>query len=89
MPSLDTIHLSFRGGPRKPIGWPALGRYTTAGSGRLTSRVNFAGCRVAVDRGPDVASALMDDLNVPGALALAKEAGGQVLRELVGLLGLH
>ncbi len=35
-----------------------------------------------------VALALLDDLDVPQALALAKEAGGQVLRDLVALLGL-
>jgi cysteinyl-tRNA synthetase len=36
----------------------------------------------------DVASALLNDLNVPRALTLAKEAGGQVLRDLIALLGL-
>jgi len=32
--------------------------------------------------------ALLDDLDIPRALALAKEAGGQVLRDVVALLGL-
>ena len=32
--------------------------------------------------------ALLDNLDVPRALAIAKEAGGQVLRDLVALLGL-
>jgi cysteinyl-tRNA synthetase len=41
------------------------------------------------DAGRAVVSALMDDLAVPHALGLARQAGGQVLRELVGLLGLH
>jgi cysteinyl-tRNA synthetase len=36
----------------------------------------------------EVALALLDDLNVPRALEIAKEAGGQVLRDLVALLGL-
>lgn len=36
----------------------------------------------------EVASALLDDLDVPKALDTAKEAGGQVLRDLVALLGL-
>jgi cysteinyl-tRNA synthetase len=36
----------------------------------------------------DVALALLDDLDVPKALLIAKEAGGQVLRDLVALLGL-
>lgn len=36
----------------------------------------------------EVASALLDDLDVPRALAVAKDAGGQVLRDLVALLGL-
>jgi hypothetical protein len=31
---------------------------------------------------------LLDDLDVPKALDTAKEAGGQVLRDLVALLGL-
>jgi hypothetical protein len=31
---------------------------------------------------------LLDDLDVPKALGIAKEAGGQVLRDLVALLGL-
>jgi cysteinyl-tRNA synthetase len=35
-----------------------------------------------------VALALLDDLDVPRALALAKEAGAQVLRDVVALLGL-
>ncbi len=35
-----------------------------------------------------VALALLDDLDIPRALALAKEAGGQVLRDVVALLGL-
>ena len=33
-------------------------------------------------------SALLDDLDVPRALAVAKQSGGQVLRDLVALLGL-
>jgi cysteinyl-tRNA synthetase len=36
----------------------------------------------------DVAQALLDDLDVPQALRLAKDAGGQVLRDVVALLGL-
>ncbi len=36
----------------------------------------------------EVALALLEDLDVPRALADAKEAGGQVLRDLVALLGL-
>ena len=36
----------------------------------------------------EVAAALLDDLDVPRALAVAKEARGQVLRDLVALLGL-
>jgi cysteinyl-tRNA synthetase len=36
----------------------------------------------------EVALALLNDLDVPGALATAEEAGGQVLRDLVALLGL-
>ena len=36
----------------------------------------------------EVAAALLDDLDVPKALAIAKQAGGQVLRDLVALLGL-
>jgi cysteinyl-tRNA synthetase len=36
----------------------------------------------------EVALALLDDLDVPKALAIAKQAGGQVLRDLVALLGL-
>ncbi len=36
----------------------------------------------------EVASALLDDLDIPRALAVAKDAGGQVLRDLVALLGL-
>jgi cysteinyl-tRNA synthetase len=36
----------------------------------------------------EVASALLNDLDVPRALAVAKDAGGQVLRDLVSLLGL-
>jgi cysteinyl-tRNA synthetase len=35
-----------------------------------------------------VALALLDDLDIPRALAVAKEAGGQVLRDAVALLGL-
>jgi cysteinyl-tRNA synthetase len=35
-----------------------------------------------------VASALLDDLDIPRALTFAKEAGGQVLRDVVALLGL-
>ena len=35
-----------------------------------------------------VALALLDDLDIRRALALAKEAGGQVLRDLIALLGL-
>ena len=35
-----------------------------------------------------VALALLDDLDISRALALAKEAGGQVLRDVVALLGL-
>lgn len=37
----------------------------------------------------EVASALLDDLDVPRALEIAKSAGGQVLRDLVTLLGLR
>ena len=36
----------------------------------------------------EVAIALLDDLDVPRALAIAKQSGGQVLRDLVALLGL-
>ncbi len=36
----------------------------------------------------EVAIALLDDLDVPRALAMAKQSGGQVLRDLVALLGL-
>jgi cysteinyl-tRNA synthetase len=36
----------------------------------------------------EVALALLDNVNVPRALEIAKEAGGQVLRDLVALLGL-
>ena len=36
----------------------------------------------------EVAIALLDDLDVPRALATAKQSGGQVLRDLVALLGL-
>lgn len=36
----------------------------------------------------EVALALLDDLDVPKALTIAKQAGGQVLRDLVALLGL-
>ena len=36
----------------------------------------------------EVATALLDDLDVKRALGIAKEAGGQVLRDLVALLGL-
>jgi cysteinyl-tRNA synthetase len=36
----------------------------------------------------EMALALLDDLDVPKALAIAKQAGGQVLRDLVALLGL-
>jgi cysteinyl-tRNA synthetase len=36
----------------------------------------------------EVAIALLDDLDVPRALEVAKDAGGQVLRDLVALLGL-
>jgi cysteinyl-tRNA synthetase len=36
----------------------------------------------------NVALALLDDLDIPRALTLAKEAGGQVLRDLIALLGL-
>ena len=36
----------------------------------------------------EVALALLDDLDIPRALATAEEAGGQVLRDLVALLGL-
>jgi cysteinyl-tRNA synthetase len=36
----------------------------------------------------EVATALLDDLDVPRALAMAKRSGGQVLRDLVALLGL-
>jgi cysteinyl-tRNA synthetase len=36
----------------------------------------------------EVATALLDDLDVPRALAVAKDAGGQVLRDVVALLGL-
>jgi cysteinyl-tRNA synthetase len=36
----------------------------------------------------EVAVALLDDLDVPRALEVAKAAGGQVLRDLVALLGL-
>jgi cysteinyl-tRNA synthetase len=35
-----------------------------------------------------VRAALLDDLDVPRALDIAREAGGQVQRDLVGLLGL-
>jgi cysteinyl-tRNA synthetase len=38
--------------------------------------------------GAAVVSALTDDLDVPGALAVAKEAGGEPLRDLMGFLGL-
>jgi cysteinyl-tRNA synthetase len=38
--------------------------------------------------GHEVALALLDDLDVPRALDAAKSAGGQVLRDLVALLGL-
>ena len=34
-----------------------------------------------------VASALLDDLDIPRALAVAKEAGGPVLRDLIAVLG--
>jgi len=37
----------------------------------------------------EVASALLDDLDVPRALEIAKTAGGQVLRDVVTLLGLR
>ena len=36
----------------------------------------------------EVAIALLDDLDVPRALAVAKQSGGQVLRDLIALLGL-
>ena len=36
----------------------------------------------------EVALALLDDFDVPKALTFAKQAGGQVLRDLVALLGL-
>ncbi|HET6965159.1 MAG TPA: class I tRNA ligase family protein [Acidimicrobiales bacterium] len=41
------------------------------------------------EAGRAVIAALLDDLDVPKALGLAKDAGGQALRELVGLLGLQ
>ena len=36
----------------------------------------------------EVAFALLDNLDIPRAVATAQEAGGQVLRDLVALLGL-
>ena len=36
----------------------------------------------------EVASALLDDFDVQRALGIANEAGGEVLRDLVALLGL-
>lgn len=34
-------------------------------------------------------AALLDDLDVPASLAIAKEAGGQVLTEVIDFLGLR
>ena len=39
--------------------------------------------------GPEVGRALLDDLDVPRALAVAGEAGGDVVRELLTVLGLQ
>jgi len=38
--------------------------------------------------GKQVVDALLDDLGVPGALQIAEEAGGELLRDLLGFLGL-
>jgi cysteinyl-tRNA synthetase len=46
-----------------------------------------AGDRTAAEH--EVALALLDNLDVPRALELAKAAGGQALRDLVALLGLN
>ncbi len=37
----------------------------------------------------EVVGALLDDLDVPTALAIAKDAGGQLLTEVIGFLGLR
>jgi hypothetical protein len=37
----------------------------------------------------EVVAALLDDLDVPATLAIAKEAGGRVLTEVIDFLGLR
>jgi len=52
----------------------------------------WRGHNKAPDREParrQVVDALLDDLNVPRALAVAREAGGKVLTDLAELLGLY
>ena len=58
-------------------------------SGELENLWRFgsaSGDRDVAEHG--VALALLDDLDIPRALGLAKEAGGQVLRDVIALLGL-
>jgi cysteinyl-tRNA synthetase len=54
---------------------------------RLRARATVAGGPPSA--GPEVGRALFDDLDVPRALAVAGEAGGEVARELLVVLGLQ
>jgi cysteinyl-tRNA synthetase len=73
--------------------WSEPWEFDEAGLERAAAELENLGRYRAASGDPDVAehevaTALLDDLDIPRALTLAKEAGGHVLTDVVALLGL-
>jgi cysteinyl-tRNA synthetase len=74
--------------------WPDSWDYSEAGLDDSAAsldrlRARSAGASASSTAGAEVGRALLDDLDVPRALAVAEEAGGEVARELLAVLGLQ
>jgi cysteinyl-tRNA synthetase len=73
--------------------WSEPWEFDEAGLDRAAAELESLWRYGAASGDPEIAEhevvlALLDDLDVPRALETAKAAGGQVLRDLVALLGL-
>jgi cysteinyl-tRNA synthetase len=71
-------------------GWDYSAGQLEAATSRLERLYQAAGRAGQVDESaqPAITRALLDDLNVPAALAIAEEAGGVAARSLIATLGL-
>jgi cysteinyl-tRNA synthetase len=74
---------------RYPVPWDFDDAALDAAAGRLDALRVAAGRPSGLDSGPSgVLAALVDDLDVPRAIDIAIEDGGQAARDLVAVLGL-